>query len=248
MVKQPCMITPRVLLVDDDQIFRAEFTECFEEYGIQEASNGEEALRILKRPNEIELVLLDVRMSGMNGIEVLTQIRRTSPTIGIVMLTGYSSKDVAVEALRGKADDYIEKPVDIDSTKKLIEKFLWRGKKSQEQGDSNVEDKIEKVKHYLEKNCLRKVSLNDVATVVCLSPKYLSRVFKEKGKIGFNRYKLSLKMAQAKKFLIESRFNIDQISDKLGYQNTESFIRQFKKLTKSTPTEFRGKKGARKKA
>ncbi len=236
------MITPRVLLVDDDQIFRAEFKECFEEYGIQEASSGDEALRILKRRNEIELVMLDVRMSGMNGIEVLNEIRRISPAISIVILTGYSSKEVAVVALRGKADDYIEKPLDIVTTKKMIEKFLWRGREQRGSGDSDTQDKISKVKHYLERNCLRKVSLNDVATAVCLSPKYLSRVFKEKEKIGFNKYKLSLKIAQAKKFLTESRYNVDQISDKLGYQNTESFIRQFKKLTKATPTEYRGKK------
>jgi two-component system response regulator YesN len=228
-----------VLIVDDDAAFRAEFRECFQEYGILEAASGEEALRILRKPNELDLVLLDVRMSGMDGIEVLNQIRRVSGGVAIVMLTGYSSKEVAVEALRGKADDYLEKPLDIEVTKKLIERFLWRGRV--EQLGTDTADKVTKVKRYLQKNCLRKVSLDDVARAVCLSPKYLSRMFKEKEKKGFNEYKLSLKIEQAKKFLLESGYNIDQISDRLGYQNTESFIRQFKRHTSMTPTEFRSR-------
>lgn len=247
MAKTSHFITPRILIVDDDPVFRSEFGEFFEAYGVQEASSGNEALRILKKPNELELVILDVRMSGMDGIEVLSEIRRVTPAIGIVMLTGYSSKEVAVEALRGKADDFIEKPLDVEATRKIIEKFLWRGKKPMAQGEGDIGDKIEKVRQYLEKNCLRKVTLRDAAAAVCLSPKYLSRIFKQKEKIGFNRYKLSLKIGQAKKFLDESRYNVDQISDKLGYQNTESFIRQFKKITHMTPTEFRGRKrGSRK--
>jgi CheY-like chemotaxis protein len=57
-------MTNRILLVDDDAIFRSEFKECFEEFGTVEASNGEEALRILKKPHELELVILDVPISG----------------------------------------------------------------------------------------------------------------------------------------------------------------------------------------
>jgi len=233
-------IPNRILLVDDDSIFRSEFRECFEEYGIAEASNGEEALKILKKPHEIDLVILDVRMSGMSGIEVLEKIKKMFPDMRIFILTGYSSKDVAVEALRGKADDYIEKPLDIDKTKELIESVFETN--SIKQGiPGDIKTKIERVKDFLRRNCFKKVGLKDAANAVCLSPKYLSRIFKEYAKTGFNEYKLRLKIDAAKKFLEKSGYNVDQISDKLGYQNSESFIRQFKKLTKCTPTEFRRK-------
>lgn len=76
--------------------------ECFQEYGVAEASNGENALEILKKPNEIDLMLLDVRMSGMDGIEVLDRARKLAPDARIVILTGYGSKDIAVEALRNQ--------------------------------------------------------------------------------------------------------------------------------------------------
>lgn len=233
-------IPNRILLVDDDSIFRSEFRECFEEYGIAEASNGLEALKILKRPHEIDLVILDVRMSGMNGIEVLEKIKKMFPDMRIFILTGYSSKDVAVEALRGKADDYIEKPLDIDKTRRLLEETL-KTKSVRHDDSTDIKSKIERVKEFVQRNCFKKVGLKDAATVVCLSPKYLSRVFKEYAKTGFNEYKLGLKIDAAKKLLEKSGYNVDQISDKLGYQNSESFIRQFKKLTKRTPSEFRRK-------
>ncbi len=70
---------PEILLVDDDRIFRSEFKDCFdEEYNIIEAATGEAALTILKKPNEIQVVILDIRMPGINGIEALKAIKNIS--------------------------------------------------------------------------------------------------------------------------------------------------------------------------
>ncbi len=234
-------MTNRILLVDDDSIFRSEFKECFEEYGIVETSNGEEALNILKKPNEIDLVVLDVRMSGMDGIEVLNRIRKLNPELRIVILTGYGSKDVAVEALRGQADDYIEKPLDIDATRQTIENFLGTKRGQPDTTAIDSKEKVERVKDFVRRNVLKKVTLNDAAGAVFLSPKYLSRIFKEHTGEGFNEYKLTLKIEEAKNLLAETGYTVGQISDRLGYENPESFIRQFKKIIGSTPTEYRSK-------
>jgi len=117
-------VPPRILLVDDDSIFRQEFAECFEELQIAQASSGTEAIQFLKKPNEIDLVILDVRMSGMSGIEVLEKIKQIAPDVRVVIFTGYGSKSVAVEALRSRADDYIEKPLNVEATREVIEKHL----------------------------------------------------------------------------------------------------------------------------
>lgn len=231
----------RILIVDDDAELRSEFRDCFEEYGIAEAASGEEALRLLKRPNEIDLVILDVRMPGMNGMEVLSRIRSVATDIRIVIFTGHGSKDVAVEALRGQADDYIEKPLDIDEAKELIEKFLGTKRGEPDTSALDIRDKIERVKDFLARNSLRKVTLKDACGNVCLSPKYLSRIFKEHTGVGFNEYKLKLKMEEAKKILTHTGYTVNQIADKLGYENPESFIRQFKRSAGKTPTEYRNK-------
>jgi YesN/AraC family two-component response regulator len=238
-------ITPRILIVDDDQVLRSEFIDTFEEYGVIEASDGEEALRILKKANEIDLVMLDVRMSGLNGIEVLNRIRKISPGVRVVIFTGYGSKDVIVEALRGQADDYIEKPLDVEATREVIEKFLANKKGRPGSDAMDIKAKLEHVKEFIKRNVLKKITLKDAAAAVYLSPKYLSRIFKEQTGEGFNEFKFAVKTEEAKNLLLNTGYNINQISDKLGYENPESFIRQFKKITKKTPTEFRRAKTKR---
>ena len=108
-----------ILLVDDDEDFRYEFRELFDDYNIVEAKNGLDALDLLKKPNEIDLVVLDVVMPGLRGTQVLKEIKSISPELGIIILTGHSSKDTAIAALKGKADDYIEKPLNIQKAKEI---------------------------------------------------------------------------------------------------------------------------------
>jgi two-component system, response regulator YesN len=95
------------------------------------------------------------------------------------------------------------------------------------------------VKKFIERNCYKKTTLADAANAVFLSPKYLSRVFKECAGCGFTDYRLGIKINKAKELLRTGGYNVDQVSEKLGYENTESFIRQFKKICKKTPAEFR---------
>ena len=204
-----------------------------------EASSGEEALKLLRKPNEIDLVVLDVMMPGLRGTEVLREMKKIAPDLGIIILTGYSTKEVAIEALKGHADDYIEKPLDIDKTKEIIDGIL-EGKETGGDIDAGgLEGKVEVVKRFVQRNYHKKVSLKDAAATVYLSPKYLSRIFKETTGGEFSDYKLRVKIEKAGELLRETGYNIDQISQRIGYENTESFTRIFKKLTGSTPTEYR---------
>lgn len=230
-----------ILLVDDDEDFRYEFRELFNDYKIIEASNGEKALEIIKKPNEIDLVILDVIMPGTRGTKILPEIKKLSPDLGIIILTGHSTKDIAIESLKGHADDYIEKPLNINKAKEIIETLLKsKGIINFDNGNS-IDEKIERVKQFTEKNYHKKINLNDVSDLIFLSPKYFSRIFKEKTGMGYNDYKLNIKINKSKELLINTGLNIDEISYKMGYENSESFIRIFKKITNLTPTEFREK-------
>lgn len=229
----------KILLVDDDRDFRTEMKYCLEDYEIIEAGNGQEALEILKKPHEIDLVILDVMMPGLNGTEVLREVKKLSPEMATIILTGYSSKNIAIEALKGKADDYLEKPFDPEKTREVIEGLLSKQRGEEDISVTDIAGKIERVKSFTQRNDSKKVCLKDAAMAVCLSPKYLSRIFKQNTGMGFSQYKLQLKITKAKEMLEKTGMNVDQISDKMGYQNSESFIRIFKKLTGMTPTEYR---------
>jgi two-component system, response regulator YesN len=241
-VRKRAAMAEKILLVDDDKILRNEFKDCFSEYDVIEAGTGEEALKIINKPNEIDLVILDVRMPGIDGLKVLEKIKETAPELGIIIFTGYGSKEIVIDALRKKADNFIEKPLNVDKTREIIEKVLAKKRGEEDISSADITGKIERVKHFLARNWCKKVTLKDAASAVYLSPKYLSRIFRESTGTGFSDYKLSLKIKEAKNMLKDTGLNIDQISNKLGYENPESFIRQFKKITKLTPTEYRRKK------
>ncbi len=228
----------QILIVDDDQEFREELAEALSHYKIIQASHGEEALRLIKKPHTIDLVILDVFLSSTNGITILNEIKKIAPQIGTIILTGQSSKEVAIEALRGRADDYIEKPFEMNRLEESIQKVLNTEEVKAITGNGQV-GKIEKAKRFVERNYDKKVNLTDVASELCLSPKYLSRIFKESTGLSFSDYKLRIKTQKAAECLKQTNYTVCEIADKFGYKNLESFIRLFKKNMGLTPTVYR---------
>jgi len=94
-----------------------------EGYEVLSAENGEEALKVFRR-EEPDLVILDLKMPKMNGIEVLRNIKDTNPKIPVIMITAHGSTAVAVEAMKIGALDYISKPFDIEELRVIIRKAL----------------------------------------------------------------------------------------------------------------------------
>ncbi len=236
----------KILIVDDDADFRSELKDYLNDYEIVEASCGAEALQILKKAHQVGLVILDVMMPGLSGMDVLREIKNADPAISIVILTGYSSKDVAIEALKAHADDYIEKPLDIHKIKDIVDRLLENKLEASGIDTQSINGKIEKIKRFTERNCYKKISLRHAAEEVCLSPKYLSRIFKQVTGRSFSDYRLGLKMEKAKHLLLDTGYNINQIADKLAYQNAESFIRIFSKNTGCTPADYRNNRNNKK--
>ncbi len=231
----------QILMVDDDADFREEMRDCLEGYTVIEAANGLDALAILKKPNAIDLVILDAVMPHVPGTEVLREIKRTKPDLAIIMLTGQSSKDIAVEALKGHADDYIEKPVNVSKFLEIVQSTLAAKALKGFTYTRGIHAKIGQAKQFIERNFDKKITLEDIAGQACLSPKYFSRIFKEITGQGFNEYRLSVKITQACELLKNSDHTVTEIAERLGYQNLESFIRMFEKITHSSPTQYRRK-------
>lgn len=228
-----------VLLVDDDKEFREEFRDFLEGYNVVEAASGAEALDVLGRPNEIDVVILDVIMPGLKGTEVLKRIKTMCPDLGVVILTGHGSKATVIDALKGRADDYIEKPVDIHRARDIIERLIKHRKPPGEVVPGGLDAKMQRVIHFLDRNFDKRVSLKDAAELVALSPKYLSRVFKEKTGTGFEDYRLKVRMDRAASILETTDHSVEEVAYRVGYENAESFTRLFKRIRGCTPTAHR---------
>lgn len=111
----------RVLLVDDEEEFVSALSERLTLRGIEvdSALNGEEALAKLVE-KDFEVVILDVMMPGLGGLEVLRQIKTTHPDTQVILLTGHGSTREGIEGMRLGAFDYLIKPVDIEE---MLEKM-----------------------------------------------------------------------------------------------------------------------------
>ena len=106
----------KILVIDDETIVRTscERTLTPEGYEVISTSGGQEGIEYLQNQS-FELVLLDLKMPDIDGIEVLTRINKEWPDTKVIMITGYSTVDTAVQALRFGAYNFIEKPFTPDS-------------------------------------------------------------------------------------------------------------------------------------
>ena len=105
----------RILVVDDEQSIRDSLKIIleYEKYGVVLAPDGVEALSVLDG-NGIDLVLLDIKMPGMDGLEVLQEIKKRHPHMAVVIISGHGTISTAVEATKLGAFDFLEKPLDRD--------------------------------------------------------------------------------------------------------------------------------------
>ena len=110
----------KMMLVDDEERFLSTTRKLLEKKGfnVQTASSGGEALEML-RTSPVHVVVLDVKMPGMDGVATLREIKRQFPMVEVIMLTGHATVESAIDGLKSGAVDYLMKPADIEE---IIEK------------------------------------------------------------------------------------------------------------------------------
>ena len=114
-----------ILIVDDEEGLREGLSKLLEDegYAVLSAENGEQALEILQA-SHIDLVLTDMRMPGMNGIELLKNIRERYGQLGVIILTGYGQIESYIEAMNFGAIEYVSKPFKVNELKFIVHKVL----------------------------------------------------------------------------------------------------------------------------
>ena len=112
----------KILVVDDERSIRDLFTDTFNDagYEVRAAETGEQALEILKE-ERIDVIFLDLRLFGMNGIELCRKIRKTNPISIIYAMTGWAALFEIEECREAGFDDYFKKPVALDMLFKAVE-------------------------------------------------------------------------------------------------------------------------------
>jgi len=110
------MSIANVLLVDDEAEFVETFSERLElrDLIISKAFSGAEALQALEKNHDLEAVILDVKMPGMDGIETLAEIKKRFPLVEVIMLSGHADVESAIDGMKQGAFDYLMKPCDME--------------------------------------------------------------------------------------------------------------------------------------
>lgn len=243
----------KILLVDDEYLEREALKKIINnnlDYAkvVGETGLGREAIELSEKlaPN---LIFMDIKMPGIDGIKATEVIKERDKNKIIIILTAYDDFNLAQRAIKAKADDYILKPVRKEKVLDIIEEYYEKSKEEicnvliDEYSKVDVSSKeLLKATNYIKENFNNRITLNDVAKYVNLSPYYLSKLFKKELGINFIDYITYFRMEKAKELLRDSDMPIINISIELGYNEPNYFSKVFKKSFGMTPSQYRSEK------
>jgi DNA-binding NtrC family response regulator len=138
------MTIANVLLVDDEVPFVEAMTRRLvkRDLDVVSAYSGADALAVLEKKPSIEVVILDVKMPEMDGIDTLREIKRKHPLVEVVMLTGHATIESAIEGMKLGAFDYLMKPSDMDL---LLVKVQQAASRKRSQEDKIIEARMKEI-------------------------------------------------------------------------------------------------------
>lgn len=208
------------------------------------ASNGQEAWELVNK-NEIHLVITDIIMPVMSGLDLLERISRHIPNTAVVIISGHADFEFAQQSIREGALDYILKPI----TKDKIESMLMKAKFKLSQHYQLIEDEslsgptaektMEHVRDYIRNNYAQQIDLSSIASNLGISSAYLTKLFSKYEKCSPIKYLTDLRIAEAKHLLFNTELTIKEVGEKVGYPNQFYFSRVFRKMNSLSPSEFR---------
>jgi CheY-like chemotaxis protein len=119
-IENPAGKKKSVLIVDDEQVMRESLRDWLKDgYEVATAETGEDTIELIKN-RDFDTLILDIRLSGRSGIEVLRQVKKIKPQINTIIMTAYPSVELAVEAMKAGAKEYLVKPFSPNRLERLI--------------------------------------------------------------------------------------------------------------------------------
>jgi len=240
----------RILLVEDERKIREGLAAMIErmQCGFRvagQAANGVEALEWWTA-NEADVVLTDIRMDRMGGLQLIARLRETRPKLPFVVLSGYGEFEYAREALRHGVVDYLLKPIQSAELSQVLHRL--GAELDGERGDAGrpaaeEEEKerrtIRLAKELILQSLDREISLQSLADRLYLHPKYLSGLFKKETGQNLSDFVTNARLEKAKRLLAETHIKVADVAALCGFTNTKYFMTVFKTKIGVTPSEYR---------
>lgn len=241
----------RMIVVDDEEELREGISNYFpwEKLNIQIVGifeNGKVAYSYIKT-HSVDIVLTDIRMPFMDGLELIEKAKSIAPSISYVILSGYREFEYAKRGLSLGVKDYILKPTKYSQIYEVFSRLTTELNDNEPLKDvdfvlSNADHVIiSTIKRYIRTH-YAEVTLDRVADYVHLNPYYLSTLFKQQTGEKFSDYVCRIKMETASTLLERGTESIKDIGEAVGYTNPNSFTRAFRQYYDCSPKEYRRKK------
>lgn len=255
-----------ILVVDDEKLERDGIKLLIKRYefnlNVLEAENGRRALEILK-DNHVDILLTDIKMPYMNGIQLIHSARTIHPSIKIIIFSAYGEFEYAQKAIEYNVAHYLLKPIVFAEFERVLSHVIDLSAKEREVeiADSGLgevnhrneilhgatlkekdlhEDKvINEILTIIHTEYMKDISIDFIAERVFLSPSYVSYIFKEQTGHNFVKYLTNYRLERSKELLSDTNMKIVDVSYNVGYQNSSYFCSLFKKHYGITPNEFR---------
>lgn len=248
----------KILIADDEGYERDILTEIIDKrFGYEAEVRSVENGRLAVDTAALwaaDIILMDIEMPGINGIDAARQILTHRPNCKIIFVTAYSLFTYAHEAVKLGACDYILKPVVPDDVEKAIRRAAAQAEAQRQlEAMASSDDLLDyaenfdktsllmgKVRKYLQHNYMMyDISLDSVSTILNLNASYFSSLFKRTFQISFLDYLTELRMDAAKGLLTDPLRSTAEVANMVGYESANYFTRAFKKKVGMTPTEYR---------
>jgi YesN/AraC family two-component response regulator len=241
---------PGVLVVDDDPLVRSFLRDALATHArVVEAEDGEQAIEILHgcERQTLDLALVDHILPKRSGLEILQVAKRTCSWLPVVLITGFGSEELAVNALRGGAVDYLRKPIQLEALLRLVAELTARphiASAGRTRGDPEghapaVHPSIQKSLVFMREHFAETVTLSDVAREAGLSRFHFCRLFHYETGVSFHEYLRDLRVAQAKALLANRYLRVSEIAYTVGFNDMSHFAKMFRKLVGYSPSEYR---------
>ena len=221
---------------------------CTESY-----ENPLQALPAVKE-NPPDLIISDIRMPGMSGLELLNQLREEKVTSPVIFVSAFPDFSYAQEGIRLGALDYLLKPVSMEDAEKCLLKakeYLNRQsevqrleKEAKEKAQPDLggglpDDPYQRMLAFIDANYAKPIRLTDLAKETNMSAGYCSSLFQKEAGMSFSQYLIQLRMRKAKELLKYRNISINQVASLVGYADLFYFSREFKRNVGVTPSEYK---------
>ncbi len=246
----------KLIIVDDEPKIRKGLFKLLEaQEGFQVTGVFEDVRTALKALYELEadVIITDIKMPEVSGLELIRQIRERNLNIRIIILSGYSNFSYAQKAIELGVTRYLLKPTDprelLSVLRELEQELFPESHEKEEMQDPSAEGENEvgnllvlKAIQYIAVHYGGRITLKDMAEELHLSPNYLCELFKRHTGKNLMEYVTEYRMQKAKSYLNHVEYKVADVAEMVGYKEAKYFSSAFKKEYGITPLEYRNRR------